>query len=333
MILSIIIPVYNGAATIGRCLDSIYSQGLSQKDFEVICVDDCSPDPSSVKTIEEYQYKSAPPSNLKLIRHTINKRQGGARNTGIRAAQGKWILFIDQDDVFIEETIIKILQVANKDENLDTIMFDNVDKDENGNLSKSNFIPMNLDTKAMTGLQFLSTIPVPWCPWLYLYKREHLLKENILFAENVRFEDADFVLKYTARSKSIRFYPLIVICHINHKEQTTQIGNDENRISDFFRMSMRTYEAAINEKLNNITAGNLIMGHAIYMRSSALKRYLWRVPTKKMISILQECRFCGNTNNTIIDITNNHIVATALLLTTIKPLLFIISHIRRIVKT
>ena len=57
MDLSIIIPVYNGAATIGRCLDSIYAQGLDEKQYEVICVDDCSPDPFSVAAIDNYKYK------------------------------------------------------------------------------------------------------------------------------------------------------------------------------------------------------------------------------------------------------------------------------------
>ena len=46
MKLSVIIPVYNAAAFIGRALDSIYSQGMKDDDFEVICVDDCSPDNS-----------------------------------------------------------------------------------------------------------------------------------------------------------------------------------------------------------------------------------------------------------------------------------------------
>ena len=56
MKLSIIIPVYNAAGMVGRTLDSIYSQGLDNKDFEVICVDDCSTD-NSVEVMEAYAHK------------------------------------------------------------------------------------------------------------------------------------------------------------------------------------------------------------------------------------------------------------------------------------
>ena len=61
--LSIVIPVFNGSNEINICLDSIYSQGMSPEQFEVICVDDCA--------------NRMQPGNLKIIRHNVNKRQGG----------------------------------------------------------------------------------------------------------------------------------------------------------------------------------------------------------------------------------------------------------------
>lgn len=60
MKLSIIIPVYNGDKEIGRCLDSIYSQGLDENQFEVICVDDASPSDSTAEAVRSYKY-GAPP--------------------------------------------------------------------------------------------------------------------------------------------------------------------------------------------------------------------------------------------------------------------------------
>ncbi len=58
MKLSIIIPVYNAAGTVCKTLDSIYSQGLDTKDFEVICVDDCSTD-DTADVMEAYAEKLA----------------------------------------------------------------------------------------------------------------------------------------------------------------------------------------------------------------------------------------------------------------------------------
>lgn len=73
--ISIIIPVYNGAKDIIRCLDSIYSQHLDSTQFEVLCIDDCSTD-NTAETITRYSKNK---NNLRLISHSINKRQGGEK--------------------------------------------------------------------------------------------------------------------------------------------------------------------------------------------------------------------------------------------------------------
>ena len=93
---SIIIPVYNGEQYIKNCLDSIYRQGLGDDDFEVICVNDCSTD-NTAQVISEYGKFH---QNLRLINHETNRRQGGARNTGVKVAEGDYILYIDADDTF-----------------------------------------------------------------------------------------------------------------------------------------------------------------------------------------------------------------------------------------
>ena len=72
-LISIVIPIYNGAWCVGRCLDSIYSQELQPDDFEIICVDDCSID-GTLQVLEEYAAKYL---NLTICRHIVNKRQGG----------------------------------------------------------------------------------------------------------------------------------------------------------------------------------------------------------------------------------------------------------------
>lgn len=95
---SIIIPVYNGLShDLPICLESIWKQPLSPSLYEVICVDDCSTD----DTCEWLDEEATKHSNLRIIKHTVNKRQGGGRNTGMKAAHGRYIIFIDQDDYFM----------------------------------------------------------------------------------------------------------------------------------------------------------------------------------------------------------------------------------------
>ncbi len=101
MDLSIIIPVYNAAALIGRCLDSIFNQ-TTRYTYEVICIDDGSTD-NSVELIEA---RKEP--NIRLFRQQ-NAGPAKARNKGLAEAKGKYICYIDADDywedTFFEKTI------------------------------------------------------------------------------------------------------------------------------------------------------------------------------------------------------------------------------------
>ena len=74
-----------------ECLDSIYATSINERAFEVICVNDCSPD-SSCEVVLEYQKTH---KNLVLIDHKENKKAGGARNTGLLAAKGEYVWFVD----------------------------------------------------------------------------------------------------------------------------------------------------------------------------------------------------------------------------------------------
>lgn len=89
--ISIIIPVYNVEQFLTQCLDSILCQ--TYKDFEVILVDDGSPDGSGT-ICDAYTQKD---SRFRVI-HQRNAGVSAARNTGIEAAKGEWISFIDSDD-------------------------------------------------------------------------------------------------------------------------------------------------------------------------------------------------------------------------------------------
>ena len=99
--ISIIIPVYNVEKYLNQCLDSILNQDFD--DFEVICVNDGSTD-YSLNILNDYAERD---SRVKVISQ-INKGQGNARNTGLKYAEGKYIMFIDSDDYISEGSIKKI---------------------------------------------------------------------------------------------------------------------------------------------------------------------------------------------------------------------------------
>ena len=89
---SVIIPVYNVAPYLSRCLDSVVGQTL--RDVEIICIDDCSTD-GSAAILAEY---AAHDSRIKVVPFEQNRGVSAARNAGLDVATGEWIGFVDSDD-------------------------------------------------------------------------------------------------------------------------------------------------------------------------------------------------------------------------------------------
>lgn len=109
MRLSVIVPVYNmaGEGKLKFCMDSLVNQTID--DYEIIAVDDASTD-DSLKVLQEYEERF--PEKVRVFSYVVNKRQGGAKNRGLREAKGDWIGFIDSDDWVTPEYYEKLLARA-----------------------------------------------------------------------------------------------------------------------------------------------------------------------------------------------------------------------------
>jgi glycosyltransferase involved in cell wall biosynthesis len=98
-IVTVITPSYNSSAFIGVTIESVLTQSFT--DLEMIIVDDCSTD-NSVEFIESYAKKD---SRVKLIKLAENSGAAIARNTAIKAANGRYIAFLDSDDLWSENKL------------------------------------------------------------------------------------------------------------------------------------------------------------------------------------------------------------------------------------
>lgn len=109
MKLSVIVPVYNMVEgnKLQFCLESLIHQTIT--DYEIIAVDDASTD-CSLEVLREYEAKY--PELIRVLAHQVNKRQGGAKNTGLQAAKGEWIGFVDSDDWISPDYYEKLLHKA-----------------------------------------------------------------------------------------------------------------------------------------------------------------------------------------------------------------------------
>ena len=109
MQLSIIVPVYNMAAEkkLEYCLDSLVTQTLA--DYEIIAVDDCSTD-ESWDILKNYEKRF--PEKFRALHLEENKHQGGAKNAGLKTAQGEWIGFIDSDDWITPDMYERLIERA-----------------------------------------------------------------------------------------------------------------------------------------------------------------------------------------------------------------------------
>ena len=108
---SIIVPCYNLAPWIQQCLDSVASQDF--KDWECVVIDDESTDDSG-QILDEYARRD---SRFRII-HQLNAGEGGARNTGLSVAKGKWIFFLDGDDLMLPNALAQLVECISENDNI-----------------------------------------------------------------------------------------------------------------------------------------------------------------------------------------------------------------------
>ena len=200
IILSIIIPFYNVEQYIAQCLDSVYHQDIPEEEYEVICVNDGSPD-NSREIVIEYQKTH---KNLILIEHEHNKKLGAARNTGRSIARGKFIWNVDSDDYIADNCLKSILEQCERND-LDILMF-NLAEFTDTRTQKADF-PFNLHGGVLDGLTCLNN-NIPhigrFCPvWRYVYSKEFLDRNSIYSPEINMGEDVPYAFKALLLAKKI----------------------------------------------------------------------------------------------------------------------------------
>lgn len=231
--LSIIIPVYNVEAYLSQCLDSVYRQDISEDEYEVICVDDCSPD-KSLQILETY---AAAHKNLTIVKNVENRKLGGARNAGMDIASGRYVMYIDSDD-FIEDNVLgRLCSIAEQDD-LDILHYDYETFPEKTMLRKVE------STEIMTGPDMFFDKRFIWfhdlvTAWRKLYRREYLLNNKIAFAEHIMFEDNDYAILVFANALKVKHVQIDAYHYRNNPDSITRTKCSSLHISYWLDLCYR----------------------------------------------------------------------------------------------
>lgn len=201
VLLSVIIPVYNGHDYITHCLDSVYALPLSEQELEVIVIDDSSTDDTH-DLLVEYQHRHP---NMIVLHQPTNQRQGAARNRGIEIARGEYLAFVDADDEVVVEGIMNALNAVAMS-HADICYFELEFEKSKGEWNQF-VMPETCRNTIMSAKEYLNNYYTCWynAPWRNLYRTEFLQNTGIRFAEGTRWEDCDWTVKVYAQANNVQF--------------------------------------------------------------------------------------------------------------------------------
>ena len=199
LLLSIIVPIYKVEPYLRKCVDSLLAQDLNPEEYEIILVDDGSPDDCG-KIADEYAAKF---SNVRAI-HQENGGLSVARNTGIMAAQGKYIQFVDSDD-YLEPNVLGALVERAERDNLDVLRFNYRNVNENYEEFWPNKTPKQTwgyEESVVDGVTFLNERLGYACYAVQFLIRKELLAD-CLFKLNIYFEDVEWTPRMLLKAKRV----------------------------------------------------------------------------------------------------------------------------------
>lgn len=196
-ILTVIIPVYNTANYLKRCLDSVINQTIN--DIEIICINDGSTD-DSLSILEKYQEID---HRIKIISKQ-NEGLSVARNVGISNASGKFITFVDSDDYIEINTYELALQHFNSDD-IDAVYFSTnlVFESQCTDANQEKYYIHKYHGIISLTPEILKNMDV--CAWNKIYKQELIKEYKISFPNGLLYEDNPFFWSYMLVSHKVYF--------------------------------------------------------------------------------------------------------------------------------
>ncbi len=253
---SVIIPIYNTEAYLKECLNSVAHQSF--KDYEIILVDDGSKDNSGIICdlfATEYE-------GLCTVIHKENGGLSSARNAGLDVAKGKWIVFVDSDDM-ISDKFFEKLEDAKSEYDAQLYSYNIRRIDINGNIGeKIIYTPENIGHSFINAQDLscyistkLSVYKDGWEAWGRIYKKSIIDEYNIRFVDTKKVfaEDLCFTLEYMLHVRAVfqlcdmlYFYRITPGSLVNRISQETMLLKLYN-LGEYIYEKCKLYNKPLNK--------------------------------------------------------------------------------------
>lgn len=278
MLVSVIVPAYNVGKYIESTLESLQNQ--TSTDFEVILVNDASND--NTQEIIENFIRENQLSNFTLVNHQKNFGVSTARNTGIKKATGKYLMFLDGDD-YVDVNLIQKIKQNRIDNNSELIIFgfDRVTSKNqilNEYFNKYEFTNTNITgEKALNEVANKKTFQM--CVANIVYSKEFILNNSLFYTDScVSGEDTEFIYKSFILANEISFIHEVLFYYVIRKGSITNSYNLKKfqtiyavkRIYEFGLKYGSSHEKEILEK----EVSNMLIFRYIFNYNSCLEYLL-----------------------------------------------------------
>lgn len=217
---SIIIPIYKTEAYIGACLDSIFEQECDIAEIECLLVNDCTPD-KSMEIVEQRIKKYKGNIIFKILNHSENQGLSAARNTGMLASSGDYILHVDSDDMLESHAIRRFLESIGEKKDIDIVMGDKVTTREHKRFAiLDGNKPVLLDNSDESVLRKLLRRELYHNSWNKFVNRDFVINNNILFEKGLISEDILWSYLLFRQAKRIIIIPEVTYIYRNDNPQS-----------------------------------------------------------------------------------------------------------------
>jgi glycosyltransferase involved in cell wall biosynthesis len=193
--ISIIVPVYNVEKYIIECLLSIENQDFDNS-YEVLLIDDCSKD-NSILLANHFIANSSKGELFKTIKHSNNKGLSASRNTGIKNARGRYLLFLDSDDTLNKGSLSTLYKQIKSNQ---LVVGNYKTFGVKTNVSFPELFLNNSSVKPLKDFFLYKYYPMAWNK---LISRKFILENNLFFKEGIYHEDILWSYEVATKAKSI----------------------------------------------------------------------------------------------------------------------------------